>query len=58
MISGPPGIGRGTIIKKLLENYPNIFEKSISYTTRLPRDDEIHGKEYYFVSKEEFEKVK
>jgi guanylate kinase len=48
---------KGTIINKLIEKYPDLFELSISYTTRRPRQGEVHGREYYFVTKEEFEKV-
>jgi guanylate kinase len=41
----------------LIEKNPQLFELSISYTTRRPRQGEVHGREYYFVTKEEFEKV-
>ena len=41
----------------LIDKNPNLFELSISYTTRRPRQGEVHGREYYFVTKEEFEKV-
>ena len=48
---------QGTIINMLLDKNPELFELSISYTTRRPRQGEVHGREYYFVTKEEFEKV-
>eukprot|EP01017_Pseudomicrothorax_dubius_P020262 TRINITY_DN2215_c0_g1_i6.p1 TRINITY_DN2215_c0_g1~~TRINITY_DN2215_c0_g1_i6.p1 ORF type:complete len:265 (-),score=77.18 TRINITY_DN2215_c0_g1_i6:147-941(-) len=56
VICGPSGVGKGTLIKKLLTEFPNIFELSVSYTTRKPRPGETHGIEYFFVPKEEFEK--
>ena len=53
VLSGPSGVGKGTICKKLLE-YFNAWS-SVSMTTRLPREGEVNGKDYFFVSKEEFE---
>lgn len=52
--SGCSGVGKGTIMEKLLESDQNI-RLSVSATTRAPRPGETHGKEYFFVSKEEFE---
>ena len=52
VISGPSGTGKGTICKILLEDNRNEF--SVSMTTRAPREGEVHGKDYYFVSREEF----
>lgn len=54
IISGFSGSGKGTIVKKLL-NENNNYEISISCTTRKKRDSEIDGKSYFFVSKEKFE---
>ena len=54
VISGPSGAGKGTICKEILEN-ENI-RLSVSMTTRAPRDGEIDGVNYFFVSKEEFQK--
>lgn len=54
VISGFSGAGKGTITKKLLENYDN-YALSISMTTRQPRPGEVHGKEYFFVDRETFE---
>lgn len=54
VISGFSGAGKGTITKKLLENYDN-YALSISMTTRQPRPGEVHGKEYFFVDREVFE---
>lgn len=53
IISGPSGVGKGTIAKKLIERNPN-FALSISCTTRLPREGEINGREYFFIDKTEF----
>ena len=53
VLSSPSGVGKTTLTKKLAENNPE-FIISISYTTRKPRPNEINGKDYYFVSKEEF----
>ena len=44
------------MVKHLLTKYPNLFELSVSCTTRPPRGQEEHGKEYYFISAEEFQK--
>ena len=57
VLSGPSGVGKGTIAKKLVERNHNI-SLSISCTTRSPRDGEINGREYFFINKENFlEKV-
>ncbi len=55
VISGPSGAGKGTICKKLLEKNKNIY-LSVSATTRLPREGEVEGVNYYFLTKEEFAK--
>lgn len=52
VLSGPSGVGKGTVAKRLLENKERVF--SISCTTRLPRKGEVNGREYFFISKEEF----
>jgi len=53
IISGPSGAGKGTICKALLERHDDLFI-SVSATTRNPRDGEIHGVNYYFLTKDEF----
>ena len=53
IISAPSGCGKGTIVKALMERYPD-FRFSVSATTRNPRNKEVHGKDYYFVSQERF----
>jgi guanylate kinase len=55
IISGPSGTGKGTIVKRLLEN-PD-FELSVSRTTRPPRPGEIDGTHYHFTEKAEFERL-
>jgi guanylate kinase len=54
VIAGPSGVGKGSLIKKLLANKPQ-FVLSVSATTRMPRNDEIAGKHYYFLSENEFD---
>ena len=43
------------MVKHLLTQYPNLFELSVSCTTRPPRGKEVHGREYYFISVDEFQ---
>ena len=54
VICGPSGTGKTTMINKLMADYPNIFEFSVSHTTRKPRIGELNGVNYHFVSKQEF----
>jgi len=54
VLSGFSGSGKGTLVKRLLEEYDN-YALSISMTTRMPRPGEEHGKSYFFVTKEEFQ---
>ncbi|MBE5935282.1 MAG: guanylate kinase [Lachnospiraceae bacterium] len=54
VMSGFSGAGKGTIVKRMLEKYPDQYKLSISATTRKPREGETHGKEYFFLTKEEF----
>jgi guanylate kinase len=55
VISGPSGVGKGTIVKELLARDPRLVW-SVSCTTRKPRAGETNGKDYYFLSREAFEK--
>jgi guanylate kinase len=55
VITGPSGVGKGTLIKELLARCPNL-ELSISATTRQPRTGEEDGVDYHFLSPEEFER--
>ncbi len=54
VVSGFSGAGKGTLMKKLVQEYDN-YALSISMTTRAPREGEEDGREYYFVSREQFE---
>lgn len=56
IISAPSGSGKSTLVKELLKLVPNL-DFSISYTTRAPRGSEQNGKQYYFVSRSEFDKM-
>jgi guanylate kinase len=55
VITGPSGVGKGTLISALLERVPGL-ELSTSATTRKPRPRERHGREYHFLEPEEFER--
>ncbi len=57
IISGPSGVGKGTIIHELLSISPSPYVYSVSWTTRPKRKNEIDGKDYYFVTKEIFKKA-
>ena len=57
VVSGFSGAGKGTLMKELLKRYDN-YALSISATTRAPREGETDGKEYFFVTKEQFEKMR
>jgi len=56
VVSSPSGGGKGTIIRHVLEDVGNL-SYSVSYTTRAPRQGEIDGREYFFVSRETFEEM-
>lgn len=55
VISAPSGAGKSTLVRRVLKSLPDIGY-SVSFTTRQPRVGEIEGKDYFFVSREEFEK--
>lgn len=57
IFTGPSGVGKGTILADFFKKADNNIVYSISSTTRAPRDGEINGMHYYFISKEEFEKL-
>ena len=57
VISGPSGVGKGTLVKRVLSRMPDIW-LSISATTRDPREGEVDGVDYRFMTTEEFERVK
>ena len=56
VLSGPSGVGKGTVRKALFEMPEQEFVYSVSMTTRPPRPGEVDGVDYYFVSREEFER--
>jgi guanylate kinase len=56
VVTGPSGVGKGTLIKKLLERVPDL-ELSVSATTRPPRPGERDGVDYHFLSKQEFDRL-
>lgn len=56
ILCAPSGSGKSTMVKHLLQDFPGEYELSISCTTRAPRGQEVHGREYYFISVPEFEK--
>ncbi len=56
VLTGPSGVGKGTLLRRLHQRYPDLYF-SISVTTRSPRQNEIHGKDYYFVSRSDFERM-
>jgi len=54
VITGPSGVGKGTLIQRLLDEAPRA-ELSVSATTRAPRDGEVNGRDYHFLAASEFE---
>ena len=57
VLSGFSGVGKGTIVRELLRRYPDEFSLSISATSRKIREGEQEGREYFYVSREEFEQM-
>lgn len=55
VITGPSGVGKGTLIAELLQRVPDL-ELSVSATTREPREGEVDGRDYHFLSREEFDR--
>jgi len=56
VVAAPSGTGKSSLVKALLEVDAHM-ELSVSHTTRAPRGQEVHGREYYFVSHDEFERM-
>jgi len=58
LMVGPSGVGKGTILERIKEEWKDDerFLFPVTATTRLPREGEVHGKNYFFMSKEEFKK--
>lgn len=57
VLSGFAGSGKGSIMKRLLADHPEEYALSVSATTRSPREGETDGREYFFCTKEEFERM-
>jgi guanylate kinase len=57
VLSGPSGVGKGTVRKAIFSQEDTKFEYSISMTTRNPREGEVDGVDYFFKSREDFEKL-
>ncbi len=56
VLTGPSGVGKGTLLRQLMRRHPELY-LSISVTTRQPRPGELHGRDYYFVTRPEFERM-
>ncbi len=56
VLTGPSGVGKGTLLRSLLQRHPDLY-LSISATTRPPRLGELDGQNYYFVSRQQFERM-
>lgn len=54
VISGPSGVGKGTLVKMLMDKHPKVLGKKASHTTRSLREGEVNGQHYYFVTKEQY----
>jgi len=57
VLSGPSGVGKGTVCRALREEEDNNLQYSVSATTRKPREGEVEGVHYFFKSREEFERM-
>src|SRR6185503_6872759 len=56
VVSSPSGGGKGTLIQRVLKQVPNL-SYSVSFTTRAPRNGELNGREYFFVTKDRFDEM-
>jgi guanylate kinase len=56
VLTGPSGVGKGTLVRSLLNRHPTLY-LSVSVTTRGPREGEVEGQHYYFVSRSRFEQM-
>ena len=57
VVAGPSGVGKGTVVRRLLDRDPAGLVYSVSATTRAPRDGEIDGTHYRFVTDQEFDRL-
>lgn len=56
VLTGPSGVGKGTLLRSLLQRHPDLY-LSVSATTRQPRPGEVDGKDYFFLSRPQFERM-
>ncbi len=56
VFTGPSGVGKGTLMRSLLQRHPELYY-SISATTRSPRPGEVDGKDYYFITRNQFDQL-
>ncbi|KAG1780983.1 P-loop containing nucleoside triphosphate hydrolase protein [Suillus placidus] len=57
VVFGPSGVGKGTLINRLIKEFPSSFGFSVSHTTRAPRPGEINGKAYHFTTTDNFKNL-
>ena len=57
LVCGPSGSGKSTLVDRLVREYPTKYEQSTSYTTRVPRNGEVDGRDYNFVTVSEFNRL-
>ena len=55
VVCGPSGVGKGTLLNRLMAEHPDAFGFSVSHTTRQPRPGEVNGVHYHFVDKADME---
>lgn len=58
IIAGPSGVGKSTLVEKLLEEHKGVFGRVVRHTTREPAEDETNGKTYHFVKDQEFNQLR
>ena len=56
VLTGPSGVGKGTLLRSLVHRHPDLYV-SVSVTTRAPRQGEVDGQNYYFVTRPQFERM-
>ena len=57
VMSGPSGVGKGTLIKRLMEERPGVFAFCVSHTSRVPREGEVDGVNYHFSTKAQMQRM-
>ena len=58
VVVGPSGVGKDTLMQKVFDKHPNVFRKGVTHTSRKMRPGEKEGYNYYYVTEEEFLKLK